>query len=96
MVIKTIVAVAFLVVCAAVMHKMCWMLEQCVPTSQEEKAKARARRWKGIVTAVVVGVWVCGVCLAFGLDMPKALRAVILAGSMAVSFPVLAWVFLVY
>ncbi len=55
MVIKTIVAVAFLGVCAAVMHKMCWMLEQCVPTSQEEKAKARARRWKGVVTAVVVG-----------------------------------------
>ncbi|HON92375.1 MAG TPA: hypothetical protein PK373_06230 [Sedimentisphaerales bacterium] len=96
MFIKTTIAVVFLAVCAVVMHKMYWMLEMCVPTSQEEKAKARARRWKSIVTAVVVGAWVCGVCLTFGLDMPKALRAVVFAGPMAISFPVLAWVFLVY
>ncbi len=96
MVIKTIVAVVFLVVCVVVMNKMFWMLEMCVPTSQEEKARARARRWKGTVAAVVVGAWVCGICIAFGLDMPKVLHAVVFAGPMAISLPVLAWVFLVY
>jgi len=96
MIIKTIVAVAFLVVCVVVMNKMFWMLEMCVPTSQEEKARSRARRWKGAVAAVVVGAWVCGICIAFGLGMPKVLYAVVFAGPMAISFPVLAWVFLVY
>lgn len=96
MVIQTIVAVVFLVVCVVVMNKMFWMLEQCVPTSQEEKAKAVARRWKGIVAAVVIGAWACGACIALGFGMPKVLYAVVFAGPMAISFPVLAWVFLVY
>lgn len=96
MVIKTIVAVVFLAVCVVVMHKMFWMLEQCVPTSQEEKARARARRWKGVVAAVVVGAWACGAGIAFGLGMPKVLYAAVFAGPLAISFPVLAWVFLVY
>jgi len=78
------------------MHAMFRMLEQCVPISQETASKARARRWKGAAAAVVVGAWVCGACIAFGLGMPKGLYAVVFAGPMAISFPVLAWVFLVY
>lgn len=96
MIIKTIVAVVFFVVCAVVMHKMFWMLEQCVPTSQEAIPKARARRWKGTVAAVVVGAWVCASGIAFGFDMPKALCAVVFGGPIAITFPVLVWVFLVY
>lgn len=96
MVIKTIVAVVFVVVCAVVMNKMFWMLEQCVPTTQEAASKARARRWKGVVAAVVVGAWVCATCIAFGFDMSKTMRAVVFAGPIAITFPVLVWVFLVY
>ena len=96
MIIKTTVAVAFFVVCALVMHKMFWMLEQCVPITQEAVSKARARCWKGVVAAVVVGAWVCAICITLGFDMPKALWAVVFAGPMAITFPVLAWVFLVY
>jgi len=96
MIIRTIVAVAFFVVCAVVMHKMFWMLDQCVPSSQEPESKARARRWKGAVAAVVVGAWVSAICIAFAFDMPKALCAVVFAGPIAITVPVLAWVFLVY
>ncbi len=96
MVITSIVAVTFFVVCAVGMHKMFWMLEQCVPLTQEPASKARARRWKGTVAAVVVGAWVCATGIAFGLDTPKALCAVVFAGPIAVTFPVVVWVFLVY
>jgi hypothetical protein len=96
MVIRTIVAVAFFLVCVVVMHKMFWMLEQCVPLTQEAASKARARRWKEIVAAVVVGAWVCAGAIAFGLHMPKVLYAVVFAGPMAVTAPVLVWIFLVY
>ncbi|MBN1509507.1 MAG: hypothetical protein JW955_21850 [Sedimentisphaerales bacterium] len=96
MMIRTIVAVAFFVVCAVVMHRMFWMLEQCVPITQEAASKARARRWKGAVAAVVVGAWLCAAGIAFGFDMPKAMRAVVFAGPMAITVPVLAWVLLVY
>ena len=96
MVIRTIVAVAFFVVCVVVMHKMFWMLEQCVPISQEAASKARARRWKGAVAAVVVGAWLCASGIAFGFDMPKAMHAVVFAGPIAITFPVIVWVFLVY
>jgi hypothetical protein len=96
MVIRAIVAIAFFVVCAVVMHKMFWMLDQCVPGSQEAESKARARRWKGAVVAVVVGAWVCATGITFGFDMPKAMCAVVFAGPIAVTFPVLVWVFLVY
>jgi hypothetical protein len=96
MIIRIVVAVTFFVVCAVVMHKMFWMLEQCVPITQEAASKARARRWKGAVAAVVFGAWVCAIGIALGFDMPKALWAVVFAGPMAITFPVLAWVFLVY
>ncbi|MEN6428443.1 MAG: hypothetical protein ABFE13_24110 [Phycisphaerales bacterium] len=96
MVIRTIVAVVFFLVCAVVMHKMLWMLEQCVPVTQEMASKARARRWKHAVAAVVVGAWVCATCIAFGLDMPEAMRAVVFTGPIVITVPVLAWVFLVY
>ena len=96
MVIRTVVAVVFLVVCAVVMHKMFWMLEQCVPITQETVSKARARRWKGAVAAIVVSAWVCAACIALGFDMSKAMCAVVFAGPMAITVPVLAWVFLVY
>jgi len=96
MIIKTIVAVAFFVACAVVMHEMFWMLEQCVPITQEAASKARARRWKDAVAAVVVGAWVCATGIAFGFDMPKAMYAVVFAGPIAITFPVLVWVFLVY
>jgi hypothetical protein len=96
MVIRTIVAVAFFVVCAVVMHRMFWMLEQCVPITQEAASKARARRWKAAVAAVVAGAWVCAGCIAFGLDMPRGMWAVVFVGPIAVTVPVLVWVFLVY
>ncbi len=96
MIIKTIVAVAFFVVCAVVMYQMFWMLEQCVPITQEAASKARARRWKGIVAAVVVGAWVCASSIALGFDMPKVLCGVIFAGPISITVPVLVWVFLVY
>jgi hypothetical protein len=96
MVIRTIVAVVFFVVCAVVMHKMFWMLEQCVPMTQETASKARARRWKIAVAVVVVGAWLCAACIAFAFNMPKAMCAVVFAGPIAITFPVLAWIFLVY
>ena len=96
MVIRTIVAVAFFVVCAVVMYEMFWMLEQCVPITQEAASKARARCWKGIVAAVVVGAWLCAGGIALGLNMPKALCAVVFGGPIAITFPVLVWVLLVY
>jgi hypothetical protein len=96
MVVRTIVAVAFLVMCMVVMHKVFWMLEQCVPRNQEAAAKARARRWKGAVAAVVVSAWICAICIALGFDMPKAMCAVMFAGPGAITIPVLVWVFLIY
>jgi hypothetical protein len=96
MVIRTIVAVVFFAVCVVVMNKVFWMLELCVPNSQEPESKARARRWKDAVAAVVLGPWVCAICIAFGLDMPKALCAVVFAGPIVITFPVLVWVLLVY
>jgi len=96
MVIKTIVTVAFLVVCTVGMHRMFWMLEQCVPITQEAVSKARARRWKGVVAAVVAVAWLGAAGLAFGLRMPQAMQAAIFAGPMAVTLPVLVWVLLVY
>jgi len=96
MVIRTIVAVVFFVVCAVVMGKVFWMLDQCVPSSQEPESKARARRWKGAVAAVVVGAWVSAICIAFGFNMPDVMRVVVFAGPIVITFPVLVWVFLVY
>jgi hypothetical protein len=96
MTIAIIVIVAFFAACVVMMHKMFWMLEQCVPTSPEAASKARARRWKGAVAAVVVGAWVCAGGIALGFAMPKAMYAVVFAGPMAITVPVLAWVFLVY
>jgi hypothetical protein len=96
MIIQTIVAVAFFVVCAVGMNRMPGMLEQCVPSSQEAKAKARARRWKGAVAAVVVGAWVGAAGIAWGLHMSKAMCAVVFAGPIAITVPVLVWVLLVY
>jgi uncharacterized membrane protein SirB2 len=94
--IGTIVAVAFFVVCMVVMSKMFWMLEQCVPLTQEAASKARARQWKYTVAGIVVGAWICagGIVLAF--NMPEVLEAVVLAGPITITFPVLTWVFLVY
>jgi|WetSurMetagenome_2_1015567.scaffolds.fasta_scaffold100048_1 hypothetical protein len=94
--IKTIVAVAFFVACAVVMNKMFWMLEQCVPINQEAAFKTRARRWKRIVATVVIGAWICACIIGFAFNMPKALQAVVFAGPIAITLPVLAWVFLVY
>ena len=96
MIIKTIVAVAFFVACAGVMYKVFAMLDMCVPTSQEPEAKARARRWKEAVAAVVAGGWVCAACIAFGFHMPEILRLVVFAGAFAITVPVLVWVLLVY
>jgi hypothetical protein len=96
MIIRTILAVAFFVVCAAVMHKVFGMLDMCVPISKETEARARARRWKVAVAAVVVGAWVCAACIAFGFHMPKAMCAVVFAGPVAITVPVLVWVLLVY
>ena len=96
MAIRTTVAVAFFVVCVVVMNKVFWMLDQCVPSSQEAESKARARRWKGAVVAVVVGAWVCATCIAFGFHMSKAMCVVVFAGPIAITFPVLVWVLLVY
>jgi len=78
-----------------VMHKMFWMLEQCVPVNQETASRARARRWKHAVAAVVAGAWVCAAGVAYGLDMPEAMCTVVFAGPIAITVPVLAWVFLV-
>ncbi len=94
--IKTIVAVAFFVVCVVVMGKMFWMLEQCVPINQEAVFKARARRWKGTVAGIVAGAWICAGGIIFAFNMPKVLNALVLAGPITISVPVLAWVFLVY
>jgi hypothetical protein len=94
--IRTIVAVAFFVVCIVVMSKMFWMLEQCVPVNQEAASKARARRWKGAVAGIVVGAWICAGSIVFAFNMPEVLDAVVLAGPITITVPVLAWVFLVY
>lgn len=94
--IRTIVAVAFFVVCMVVMYKMFWMLEQCVPVTQEAASKARARRWKAIVAGIVVGAWICAGGMVFAFNMPEVLDAVVLAGPIIITIPVLAWVFLVY
>ena len=96
MVIRTIVAVAFFVVCAGVMYKVFGMLDMCVPTSQEPEAKARARRWKKAVAAVIIGAWVCAGCIALGFQMPKTLCAVVFAGAFTTTVPVIVWVLLVY
>lgn len=96
MVIRTSVAVAFFVVCAVMMYEVFGMLDMCVPISQEPEAKARARRWKGAVVAVVVGAWVCAACIAFGFHMPKTLCTVVFAGAFTITVPVLVWVLLVY
>ena len=94
--IKTIVAVAFFVVCMVVMSKMFWMLEQCVPVIQEAASKTRARRWKYAVAGIVVGAWICAGGIVFALNMSQALHAVVLAGPITLSIPVLVWVLLVY
>ena len=94
--IRTIVALAFFMVCMVVMHKMFWMLEQCVPVNQEAASKMRARRWKGAVAGIVVGVWICADGIVFAFNISKTLYAVVLAGSITITVPVLAWVFLVY
>jgi hypothetical protein len=78
------------------MHNVLWMLELCVPSSQEAEPKARARRWKGAVAAVVLGAWVSALCIAFGFHMPDVLRVVVFAGPLVITFPVLVWVSLVY
>ncbi len=96
MIIKTVVAVAFFLVCAVVMYKVFAMLDMCVPTSQEPEAKKRARQWKKAVAAVVVGAWVCAACIAFGFHMTDALRIVVFTGAFTVSVPVIVWVLLVY
>ena len=96
MIVRTIVAVAFFVVCAVVMNKVFWMLDQCVPSSKDELLRRRARRWKGAVAAVVVGAWFCGGCIAFGFNMPKTMCAVVFLGPLLITFPVLVWVLLVY
>jgi hypothetical protein len=92
----TIVAVAFFLMCMVVMYKMFWMLEQCVPLTQEAASKARARRWKGAVAGFVVGAWICAGGIVFAFNMPEVLDAVVLAGPIIITVPVLAWVFLVY
>jgi hypothetical protein len=94
--IRTIVAIAFFLVCMVVMSRMFWMLEQCVPVTQEPASKARARRWKSAVAGIVVGAWICAGGIVFAFNMPEALHAVVLAGPITITVPVLAWVFLVY
>jgi len=94
--VRTIVAVAFFVMCAVVMKKVFWMLDQCVPASQEPESKAEARRWKIAVAAVVVAAWICAAGIALGLDMPKSLCVIVFAGPFIVSLPALVWVMLVY
>ena len=94
MAIRTVVAVAFFVVCVVVMNKVFWMIDQCVPSSKDELLRRRARRWKGAVAAVVVGAWVCAGCIAFGFHMPKAMCAVVFLGPVVITFPVLVWVLL--
>jgi hypothetical protein len=94
--IKTIVAITFFVVCMVVMAKMFWMLEQCVPVTQEAASKARARRWKSAVAGIVVGAWICAGGIVFAFNLSEALHAVVLAGPITITVPVLAWVFLVY
>lgn len=94
--IKIIVTIPFFVACIVLMSKMFWMLEQCIPISQEAAFKARARRWKVIVAAAVIGAWICAIGIIFIFNMPKTLCAVVLAGPIAVTAPVFAWLFLVY
>ena len=94
--IRTIIAVAFFLVCMVVMYKMFWMLEQCVPLTQETASKARAKRWKITVAGIVVGVWICAGSFIYTFNMPETADAVVLAGPITITVPVLAWVFLVY
>ncbi len=94
--IRTIVAVAFFVVCMVVMYRMFWMLEQCVPVNQEAISKARAKRWKETVAGIFFGVWICAGVIVYAFNMQEALKAVVLAGPITITVPVLAWVFLVY
>ena len=94
-VIKTMVAGVFFVVCAAVMRKVFWMLDQCVPSSQEPEAKATAWRWRGAVAAVVVGAWAGAAGLVFGFDMPRVLRLVVFVGAGVITFPPTVWVILI-
>ncbi len=96
MIIRTIVAVAFFVASAVMMGKVFGMLDECVPASQEAEIKARARRRKEVVAAVVVGAWVCAVCIAFVFNMPQALCVVVFAGAAVITVPVIVWVLLVY
>ena len=93
--IKIIVSVAFFAACILVMSKMFWMLEQCIPINQEAAFKARAWRWKAIVAAAVLGAWICALGIIFTCNMPKTLWAILYAGPIIVTTPVLAWVFLV-
>jgi len=96
MVIRTVVTVVYFEVSAVAMHTMCRMLAHSVPVTQEAASKARARRWKHTVAAVVVSAWIGAACIAFGLNMPKAMCGVVFAGPVVITVPVLAWVFLVY
>lgn len=96
MVIRAIVAVVFFAACVVAMHRMFWMLEQCVPTSQEAIPKARARRWKAAVAAVVAGAWVGALGIVLAFDLSDWLRAAVFAGPIAVTVPVAVWVLLVY
>jgi hypothetical protein len=96
MVIETIVAAAFFVGCTFVMGRVFGMLDMCVPSSPEPEAKARARRWKQAVAAVVVGAWVSAACIVFGFHMSKVPCMVVCAGAFTVSVPVIVWVLLVY
>ncbi len=96
MVIQTVVAAVFFVACAAGMGKVFGMLDQCVPTSQEPEAKARARSWKYAVAAVIIGAWLCAAGIVFGFHMSKALSVVVFSGPAALTAPVLVWVLLVY
>ena len=96
MVMTTIVAVAFLLVCLVAMHQVFWMLDQCVPTSKEPEIKAIARRWQGAVAVVVIGAWVCAACIAFSLPLSRVLCVLVFAGPAAITFPVFVWVVLGY
>jgi len=96
MVIRTLIAVAFLLGCVVVMNQVFWMLDQCVPSSKEAEAIARARRWKEAVAGVVLGAWVCAAGIVLGLHMSEVLRVIVFAGPAVITVPVLAWVLLGY
>jgi hypothetical protein len=48
------------------------------------------------VAGIVVGAWICAGSIVFAFNMPEVLDAVVLAGPITITVPVLAWVFLVY